>query len=68
MENRACTLPAKVIEAKYPGFGKAFRSAAAGRRDMTAWGEREGIMHSGETLTPHIPDQPVWPHPATARG
>ena len=32
MENRPCTLPAKVIEGHAPGFGKAFKGAAAGRR------------------------------------
>lgn len=62
MENRPCTLPAKVIEAARPGFGRAFKSAALGRRGVTAWVEREGVLRLGERLTLHIPYQPVWAH------
>ena len=60
MENRPCTLPARPIEDRHPGFGKAFKAAAAGRRGVTAWVEREGTLTLGETVTLHIPDQPVW--------
>jgi MOSC domain-containing protein YiiM len=67
MENRPCHLPAKVIDAEAPGFGKAFRAAAAARRGVTAWVEREGTIRVGEALRLHIPDQPVWPHLAEAR-
>lgn len=67
MENRPCTLPAKVIEQAAPGFGKAFKPAAAGRRGVTAWVEREGTLRLGERLTLHIPDQPVWAHLEAAR-
>jgi hypothetical protein len=62
MENRPCSLPAKVIEAHEPGFGKAFKPAAVNRRGVTAWVEREGTLQLGETLRLHVPDQPVWPH------
>jgi hypothetical protein len=67
MENRPCHLPTKVIDEDAPGHGKAFRAAAAGRRGVTAWVEREGWLRLGEVLRLHIPDQPVWPHLAAAR-
>jgi hypothetical protein len=62
MENRPCTLPAKPIEAALPGHGKAFKPAAAGRRGITAWVEREGTLRLGEIVRLHVPDQPVWAH------
>lgn len=67
MENRPCTLPAPVIEAEAPGAGKRFKPAAAGKRGVTAWVERPGLIRLGDLLTLHIPDQPVWPHLAAAR-
>ncbi|MEQ8367190.1 MAG: sulfurase [Roseicyclus sp.] len=67
MENRPCTLPAPGIEARHPGHGKAFKSAANHRRGVTAWVEREGTIALGATLRLHIPDQPVWPHLSVAR-
>jgi hypothetical protein len=67
MENRPCQLPAKPIEGRHPGFGKAFKRAAAGRRGVTAWVEREGTITLGAALRLHIPDQPVWPHLEAAR-
>lgn len=67
MENRPCTLPAKLIEAALPGKGGAFKPAAAGRRGVTAWVEREGLLRVGESLRLFVPDQPVWPHLAAVR-
>ena len=67
MENRPCSLPAKPIEARHPGFGRAFKRAALHRRGVTAWVEREGTIRLGATLRLHIPDQPVWPHLDAAR-
>lgn len=67
MENRPCMLPAKPIEARHPGFGAAFKSAAQGRRGVTAWVEREGVFVLGEAIRLHVPDQPAWPHLALAR-
>ena len=67
MENRPCQLPAKVIEEALPGTGKRFKSAAKGRRGVTAWGEREGVLTIGDVLRLAIPDQPAWPHLAKAR-
>lgn len=60
MQNRPCHLPAPVIEAARPGHGKAFKSAARGRRGVTAWVEREGALQLGGTLRLHLPDQRPW--------
>lgn len=68
MENRPCTLPAREIERDHAGHGKAFKRAAAGLRGVTAWVERPGPVALGDAVVLHIPDQPVWPHLAAARG
>lgn len=60
MENRPCTLPAREIEAAHPGFGKAFKPAAQGRRGVVAWVERGGILSLGDRLRLYIPDQRGW--------
>jgi len=62
MENRPCHLPAKVIDGDPAGQGRgrAFKAAAAGRRGVTAWVEREGTLQIGETLRLHLPEQPAW--------
>jgi hypothetical protein len=67
MENRPCVLPAKPIEVALPGKGKAFKPAAAGRRGVTAWVEREGVMKVGDAIRLFVPDQPVWAHLAAVR-
>ncbi|MFN3973255.1 MAG: MOSC domain-containing protein [Gemmobacter sp.] len=59
-ENRPCQLPARPIEAAHPGFGARFKAAAKGRRGVTAWVEREGLLSLGEPMALHIPDQPAW--------
>lgn len=60
MENRPCHLPAPVIDADAPGAGKAFKAAAKGKRGVTAWVEREGILQVGDIITLHVPDQRGW--------
>ncbi|RLJ60578.1 MOSC domain-containing protein [Litoreibacter meonggei] len=60
MENRPCHLPAPVIEEDAPGHGRAFKEAAKGRRGVTAWVEREGMLRVGDMVTLHIPDQRPW--------
>ncbi|MFO6465665.1 MOSC domain-containing protein [Jannaschia sp. KMU-145] len=60
MENRPCHLPAPVIDATAPGHGKAFKAAAKGKRGVTAWVEREGVLRCGEQLRLHLPDQRAW--------
>ncbi len=67
LENRPCVLPAKPIDAVHPGLGARFKPAAAGRRGVTAWVEREGTLSLGETVMLFIPDQPVWTQLAQAR-
>lgn len=68
MENRPCHLPAPVISEDLPEAGKKFKLAAKGKRGVTAWVEREGVVKLGDTLTLHVPDQPVWAHLDAARG
>lgn len=60
MENRPCTFVARTIEAARPGHGAGFRTAAAGRRGVTAWVEREGTVRVGERLRLHVPGQRAW--------
>lgn len=60
MQNRPCMLPAPVIEAHFEQKGKLFKSAAKGRRGLTAWVEREGRIAVGDSVTLHIPDQRPW--------
>ncbi|SHI54275.1 MOSC domain-containing protein [Wenxinia saemankumensis] len=60
MQNRPCNLPAREIERAAPGHGKAFKAAAKGRRGVTAWVEREGVLSLGDTLRLHLPDQRAW--------
>jgi hypothetical protein len=67
MENRPCNLPARVIEQHLPGAGRAFKAAAKGRRGVTAWVERPGVLRPGDMLRLHIPDQPAWAHVDAAR-
>lgn len=67
IENRSCQLPAKPIEARHAGFGAKYKSAAAGRRGLTAWVEREGMFRLGDAIRLHIPDQPIWAHLEAAR-
>lgn len=66
MENRPCTLPSREIEADHAGHGKSFKTAAKGKRGVTAWVERPGAIAVGESVVLHVPDQPAWPHLAEA--
>jgi hypothetical protein len=67
MENRPCIEPATTIENVRPGHGNAFKAAAQGRRGVTGWVEREGVLRVGDRLRLHVPDQRVW-EPAAAHG
>lgn len=60
MQNRPCQFPAKTIEKAFPGHGKAFKSAAVGKRGVTAWVERPGTLRIGDQITLHVPDQRAW--------
>jgi hypothetical protein len=67
IENRPCTLPARPIEGRHPGYGAKFKAAAQGRRGITTWVEREGVFALGDSIRLHVPDQPVWAHLAEVR-
>lgn len=60
MENKPCQLPAKSLEAVHPGKGKGFKPAAIGRRGVTAWVERPGVLRIGDKMRLHIPGQRAW--------
>ena len=68
IENGPCHWPGKEIEARHPGFGKRFRTAAKDLRGITAWVERPGEIALGDRLRLHVPDQPAWAHLEAARG
>jgi len=68
MENRACVLPGKVLEHFHPGTGSRYKPAAQGRRGVTAWVERPGVLEIGQSLRLHIPDQRAWEHMSDVRG
>lgn len=60
MENLPCQEPAVTIEKARPGQGKGFKAAAEGRRGVTAWVEREGVLRIGDEVRLHIPAQRAW--------
>lgn len=60
MQNRPCQYPAMTIEAVHPGQGTGFKSAAKGKRGVTAWVEREGVWRLGDRVRLHVPDQRAW--------
>lgn len=62
MENDPCQFPAREIDAEYPGRGKTYKSAAKGRRGVTAWVERPGTLTVGETCILHTPPQRLYAH------
>lgn len=70
MANRPCHLLDPVVRegAGVDDLPTTVRAAAKERRGVTAWVEREGKLSRGDTLRLHIPDQPVWPLLAEARG
>lgn len=60
MENLPCHLPAKALNAAFPGAGDKFKAAARHRRGVTAWVEREGMIRIGDAVTLHVPAQRGW--------
>lgn len=61
MENAPCQFPAREIEVEHPGRGKGYKAAAQGRRGVTAWVEREGVIALGEAVRLHVPPQRAYP-------
>ena len=68
MENTSCHLPAAVIEAARPGYGRGFKASAAGRRGVTAWVEREGSVAVGSAIRLFVPAQRAWRGGPSAEG
>lgn len=62
MENGPCKYPGEVIEGYHPGKGGLFPKAALGRRGVTAWVERQGMIHAGDAVALHIPPQRLYQH------
>ena len=60
MENLPCQEPAVTIDKAMPGMGKGFKRAAEGKRGVTAWVEREGVLRLGDVVTLHVPQQRAW--------
>lgn len=56
-ENEPCKYPADVIESFYPGKGRFFVKHAFGKRGVTAWVEREGVLSLADAVAVHIPRQ-----------
>lgn len=60
MENLPCQEPAVTIEKVRPGIGKGFKPAAEGKRGVTAWVEREGVLRLGDEVKLFVPTQRRW--------
>jgi MOSC domain-containing protein YiiM len=60
MENLPCQEPAVTIDKALPGQGMGFKQAAKGKRGVTAWVEREGVLRLGDVVRLHIPAQAPW--------
>lgn len=60
MQNHPCQEPAVTMAKATGGQGKAFKTAARGKRGVTAWVEREGILRPGDSLRLHVPGQRAW--------
>ena len=60
MENAPCRFPGEIIEQHRPGFGSRFPKAALGKRGITMWVERTGILKNGDVLSLHVPPVCSW--------
>lgn len=60
MENAPCRFPGEIIEQHRPGFGSRFPKAALGKRGITMWVERTGILKTGDVLSLHVPPVCNW--------
>ncbi|WP_299866684.1 MOSC domain-containing protein [uncultured Hoeflea sp.] len=61
-ENRPCRYPGDEIEALYPGHGRFFAKAAANRRGVVAWVEKEGDINLDDQIAVHLPPLRLYPH------
>ena len=62
MENGPCKFPGEIIDQYHPGRGHLFPKAAQHLRGILAWVEKTGTLTTGESVLPHLPRQPVYPH------
>jgi len=60
MENLPCHLVSKVIVDETGATKTPFKLAAKGRRGVTAWVEREGVLRLGDQIKLHVPGQRAW--------
>ena len=60
MQNFPCHQISMTIEQNRPNQGKSFKEHAKGRRGVTAWVERPGLLTIGDQLTLHVPVQRAW--------
>ena len=67
MENEPCQGPADEIERQHPGKGRLFVKNALGRRGVTAWVEREGVLEQGDTVEVHMPPLRLYNGPVNFR-
>ena len=67
MENEPCHGPADEIERQHPGKGRLFVKNALGRRGVTAWVEREGVLEQGDTVEVHMPPLRLYNGPVNFR-
>ena len=66
MENYPCSQIAEVVESHHPGTGKKVVKAAMHKRGVTAWVEREGTVHRGDTVKVVTPPNRLYRHAPVA--
>jgi hypothetical protein len=62
MENAPCRQVADVISQHHPEAKSRFVSAAARKRGLTAWVEREGTIETDDAIVVWIPPQRIYAH------
>ncbi len=62
MENYPCSQIAKVVERHHPGTQFNVVKAAMHKRGVTAWVEREGEIHTGDSIKIVTPPNRLYPH------
>jgi hypothetical protein len=62
MENAPCRQVADVISQYHPEAKSGFVSAAARKRGLTAWVEREGTIETDDAIVVWIPPQRIYAH------
>jgi len=60
MENQPCTQVSLTMKPDAPEAAPGFKSAAKGKRGITAWVERPGTLRIGDRLRLHVPAQRAW--------